>query len=173
MSTTIKSIIAIVVIALIIIGFWYYGAKPATPNVTGPIKIGAILSLTGDAAAQGDYALKAIKLAEEEINKNGGVNGRSVQVVIEDDQTTAKDATTAFSKLINVDKVDGVIGSLWDFTTQPLIPLALTSSTTLISPTNFRIAGGFDLNNQSFVMLSNLSEVIAKLKQYLADNKIK
>lgn len=164
-----------IIVVIILLGLIFFSSsqEKKESKLTQPIKIGAVLSLTGAAASQGDYALKAINLAKDEINQKGGVDGRLVEVVVEDDQTDPKESVNAFNKLINVDRVDGVIGSLWDFTTQPLIPLALTSSTTLISPTNFRIAGNFDLNSQSFVMLTDLSKVIGSLKDYLSKSSIK
>ncbi|MEK7136246.1 MAG: ABC transporter substrate-binding protein, partial [Patescibacteria group bacterium] len=129
------------------------------------------ISMTGVAAGTGEYAQKALVLAEEEINNNGGIDGRPVEITIEDDVTDPTKAVTAFNKLVDVDKVEGVIGSLWDFTTQPLMPLALSKKIALISPTNFRIAGSFDLNDYSFVMLSDFSKVVATLEGYLKDSK--
>ena len=71
MSTTYKWIVAIVVVILIVAGVWYYGSKPATPAETGPIKIGYIGPLTGEAASYGIPARESVELAEEEINKAG------------------------------------------------------------------------------------------------------
>lgn len=168
MNNKTKLITAIVILILIIGGIWYYKQqKTATPPTGEPIKIGAVISLTGVAAGSGEYAKKGIDLAVEEINKNGGIDGRPVEVVIEDDRTDPKAAVSAFNKLTDVDKVDVVVGSLWDFVTQPLLPLAESKKIALVSPTNFRIAGSFDLNSQSFVMLSDFNKVVSALKDYL------
>ncbi len=96
-----------------------------------------------------------------------------VQVTIEDDQTDGKGAVSAFTKLVNLDHVDGVLGGVFDFTAQPLFPLALNTETPLVSGSNFRIPGGFDLNAQSFVMLPDMEKVIRQLKTYLAAQSYK
>jgi branched-chain amino acid transport system substrate-binding protein len=53
-----------------------------------PLKIGVVAPLTGPAAEQGREKIQGAKLATEEVNKAGGVLGRPIELVIEDDQTT-------------------------------------------------------------------------------------
>jgi branched-chain amino acid transport system substrate-binding protein len=172
MNKTTKIVIGIIVV-IVIAGIWYGISKKQTSSTKEKIKIGAILSLTGYAAGYGDYAKKAIELAASEINKNGGINGRKVEVIFEDDHTQAQDAVSAFLKLVNVDKVDGIIGSLWDFTTQPLIPLAKDYKITLITPTNFRIKGSFETNEYSFTMLPSFEKVLKVVEIYLKKEGVK
>jgi len=73
-----------------------------------PIKIGVTVPLTGNAAIWGEEISKGIDLAVEEINSNGGINGRKIRIIYEDssDPTTA---TTAAQKLINTDNVKIII----------------------------------------------------------------
>ena len=131
------------------------------------------MSLTGSAAPWGEYAKTGIDLAVKEINANGGINGRPVQVSIEDDNTDGKQSVSAWSKLVTVDGAQGIIGGVFDFTAQPLIPLALSHNIPFISPSNFRIAGGFDLNDQSFVMLTDFNKTILKIEPFIASSSIK
>lgn len=164
------------VIIAIIIGISavvkYSGTNSKDIN-TNPIKIGAILSLTGDAAPWGEYGKNGMMLAVKEINKAGGIGGRPIEMTIEDDHTDPKQGVSAWNKLVAVDHVQGVVGGVFDFTAQPLIPLALNSKIPFISPSNFRISGGFDLNSQSFVMLTDFDKTIMKLKPYIASSTIK
>ena len=139
----------------------------------GTIKIGAILPLTGAAAPWGEYDKNGIDLAVKDINASGGIGGRQVEVSIEDDHTDPKQAVSAYDKLTSLDHVQGVIGGAWDFLAQPLIPLALQNKLAFISPSNFYIAGGFELNDQSFVMLNDFDQTLAKLQPYLASSPIK
>ena len=53
-----------------------------------PLKIGVLAPLTGPGAETGRYKIQGAKLATEEVNKTGGVLGRPIELVIEDDQTT-------------------------------------------------------------------------------------
>jgi branched-chain amino acid transport system substrate-binding protein len=64
-----------------------------------PLKIGVVAPLTGPAAEQGRDKIQGAKLATEEVNKAGGVLGRPIELVIEDDQTTNTGGVLAFSKL--------------------------------------------------------------------------
>lgn len=164
------SVIGIIVVVVIIVVATQRSSKPQNGN---PIKIGAVLSLTSFAAPWGEYAKNGINLAVQEINASGGINGRPVQVTIEDDNTDGKQSVSAWNKLVAVDGVQGVIGGVFDFTAQPLIPLAQNQNTPFISPSNFRIAGGFDLNDQSFVMLTDMNKTVEKLQPYLASSPIK
>jgi branched-chain amino acid transport system substrate-binding protein len=63
------------------------------------IKIGMVLTVTGAAADNGKYALAGAKIALDRVNKAGGVLGKQVELVTEDDQTTNPGAVLAFSKL--------------------------------------------------------------------------
>lgn len=163
-------ILAIIIIVLAVVLVKNNKPKVSTAN---PIKIGAVLSLTGVAAPWGEYAQNGINLAVKMINDNGGINGREVVVAIENDNTDPKQAVSAYDKLVSVDKVQGVIGGVFDFVTQPLIPLALTNKLTFISPSNFYISGGFELNDQSFVMLTEFNQTIKKLTPYITNSSIK
>src|SRR6202451_4319399 len=62
-------------------------------------KIGMVLPVTGPAAAVGGYALAGAKIALDRVNKSGGVLGKQLELVTEDDQTTNPGAVLAFSKL--------------------------------------------------------------------------
>jgi branched-chain amino acid transport system substrate-binding protein len=81
-------------------GAWTARAANA-PGVTdaATIKIGMVLTVTGPAADNGKYALTGAKIALDRVNKAGGVLGKQVELVTEDDQTTNPGAVLAFSKL--------------------------------------------------------------------------
>ncbi len=138
-----------------------------------PITIGAVISLTGAAASYGEYAKDGMQLAVNEINAKGGIKGREVKLVIEDDKTDPKGSVSAFKKLTSIDKVQGVVGGLWDFVAEPIIPVALESKTAFISPSNFRIEGSFELNEQSFVMLTEFKNTLQKADEYIKRDDVK
>ncbi|HYR78155.1 MAG TPA: ABC transporter substrate-binding protein [Pyrinomonadaceae bacterium] len=74
-------------------------------------KIGAILPLSGQPAQYGKWIQEGLELAKEEINVKGGINGRPLEIIYEDDQANPKLAASAMQKLANVDKVPVVFGS--------------------------------------------------------------
>ena len=82
----------------------------ATTGIAGEIKIGVISARTGDNAALGEWQGNGAKLAAEEINAAGGVNGDKLVLVLEDSQGVPAQAVAALNKLIYRDKVAAVIG---------------------------------------------------------------
>ncbi len=97
-------IVGIVVVLVFVFGFY----RQQSVNKDS-IKIGMALALTGDAAPWGEVSRNAAQLAVDEINKNGGINGKRIEIVIEDSKSSSKDSTLAVSKLVNVDKVKAVM----------------------------------------------------------------
>jgi branched-chain amino acid transport system substrate-binding protein len=76
------------------------------------IKIGMCAPVTGPAAESGGYAIKGAKLALDAINKAGGVLGKQLELIIEDDQTTNPGIVLAFSKLAAQPDIVGFLGSI-------------------------------------------------------------
>jgi len=75
-----------------------------------PIKIGFSMSLTGPLAPNGKQALLGMKIWEDEVNSKGGLLGRPVKLIYYDDQSQSAPVPGIYTKLMEVDKVDLVIG---------------------------------------------------------------
>lgn len=131
--------IAGIVAALLLLAAVVFGGGLTQGQVagttTGPIKIGVVYAQTGPAASWTDYGRKALEMAAAEINAEGGVHGRTIELVVEDSKTNPADSVSAFLKLTEVDDVDAVIGDMWSFITNPLIPVADQKGVLLVSPT--------------------------------------
>ena len=76
------------------------------------IKIGVVTSLTGTIAPYGQRSLEGMQLASEEINLAGGIVGKKIKLLIEDDKSNPKDAVLAFQKLIEINKVQIILGPI-------------------------------------------------------------
>jgi len=98
---------AVLVISIIV--FAYYRRST---NDSSTVKIGALLPLTGSGANYGRSLKQGIDLAVNEVNSTGGVSGRRVEVIYEDSQSDPKVGVSGFNKLVGVDNVPVVIGSL-------------------------------------------------------------
>jgi len=98
-----------------------------------PIKIGAVLSVTGPAAFLGDPELKTMQLYIEKINKEGGVLGRPLQLVHYDDGTDANKANSFGKRLIDDDKVDILVGGTTTGSTMSMVPLVEKAGMPFIS----------------------------------------
>src|SRR5918992_3092550 len=86
-----------------------------TAGAQEPIKIGVTQPLTGAFAASGNYVAQGAKIAEEAINAQGGVLGRKIQLVIEDNKSNPTEAAASVEKLISRDKVPVLMGA-WSST---------------------------------------------------------
>ena len=79
------------------------------------IKIGVTQPLTGAFAASGNYVAQGARIAEDEINKAGGVLGKKIQLIVEDNKSNPTEAVSTVEKLIQKDKVPVIIGA-WSST---------------------------------------------------------
>jgi branched-chain amino acid transport system substrate-binding protein len=106
-----KLLRTLAVLALIALAATTVWASGGTEEKT--IKIGVIFPLTGEVAPDGMQGKNATMLAVEELNAAGGLLGRKVELVIEDDAASAKGAVSAAQKLVDIDGVQAIIGSLF------------------------------------------------------------
>src|SRR6185436_5726020 len=98
-----------------------------------PIKIGFSMALTGPLAPNGKQALLGAKIWEEEINAKGGLLGRKVQLVTYDDQSNPATVPGIYTKLLDVDKVDLVVGPYATNMNAPAMPVVMQKNKTYIS----------------------------------------
>jgi branched-chain amino acid transport system substrate-binding protein len=96
------------------------------------IKIGVSLPLTGEGASFGIGGMAGINLAVKEINDRGGINGRKIVIVAEDDLCNPNGGTNAMNKLVNLDQVDVVIGPVCSAAGGASLPIAQASKTPVI-----------------------------------------
>jgi branched-chain amino acid transport system substrate-binding protein len=143
MSKTTKTILGLVILIIIVLVI-YLGINkkttqtptPTTPTTEKPIKeetikIGLLAPLTGEAASWGQNSLAGVTLAVKEINDKGGINGRKVEIVAEDDRCSAE-GVNAINKLINVDKVIGILGPICSASGGPALPIAQNSGVPVV-----------------------------------------
>ncbi|HEX2886595.1 ABC transporter substrate-binding protein [Vineibacter terrae] len=105
---------------------------PAVVRAQGePIRLATLTPLTGAGGPYGPVMAKAAAAVVEEVNKAGGVLGRRVQLVSEDDQTNPEAGVRAARKLIDVDKVSAIMGTWASSVTTAVAPLCWESKTML------------------------------------------
>lgn len=136
-----KGLLGVVVIAIVlIVGYFALsGGNDAlvdTDTSVGEgdtITIGFLGPLSGDAFAYGEPLANATILAVEEINAAGGVNGATLEVVYEDGECDGASAANAMQKLVNVDKVEAVLGGLCSSESLAAAPIAADGGVLLFS----------------------------------------
>jgi len=93
-------------------------ANPASAETK--LKLGALIPMTGSLQAFGEPTLNGIKLAAEEINKAGGVNGGEIAIVAADDQSSPQAGVDAAQKLVSLERINGLLGALSSGVTIPI-----------------------------------------------------
>src|SRR6186997_17235 len=106
-------------------------APSALRAQTDPIRIATLTPLTGAGGPYGPSMAKVAAAVVEEVNAAGGVLGRKVQLVSEDDQTNPDAGVRAARKLIDVDKVSAIMGTWASAVTTAVAPLCWESKTFL------------------------------------------
>lgn len=107
-----------------------------TVSTTGDIPVGVYLSFTGSTATFGESTYKGIQLATEELNAQGGINGRKVALHAEDDRSDAQEARSAVTKLIQRDKVIAVLGEVASSRSLAAAPICQQNRIPMISPSS-------------------------------------
>lgn len=107
-------------------------AAPA--QAADPIKIGVQGAQSGDLASYGVPSLNAVKIVVDQANAKGGLLGRTIEVVAQDDQCKPEMATNAATKLIS-EKVNAVVGPICSGPTKASLPLFQEAALIAVSPT--------------------------------------
>ena len=152
-----------------------------TAGAQEPIKIGVTQPLTGAFAASGNYVAQGAKIAEDAINAQGGVLGRKIQLVIEDNKSNPTEAAATVEKLISRDKVPVLMGAWSSTLTLAIMPklmeyqvpmLVETSSsgkiTTSGNPYIFRISPTSEMEAKAFAPM--VKKFGIKKADFLATN---
>src|SRR6185503_13573138 len=108
------------------------GLAPAVVRAQGaPLQLGVLTPLTGAGGFDGPRMLKAMQAVATEVNAAGGVLGRQISLIVEDDQTNPEAAVRAAHKLIDVSKVPVIMGTWASAVTAAVAPVCWESKTFL------------------------------------------
>lgn len=119
-------------------------ATAACTNTGGPggtaggdkVKIGVFMSLTGSTAQFGISSTNGIKMAADEVNAAGGINGKQVELLVQDDRSDAQEAATIVTKFVTQDGVHGIIGEVASSRTIAAAPIAQNAKIPLLTPSS-------------------------------------
>ena len=143
------------------------GGGGGSADETGPIKIGAVLDITGAGASLGVPERQALELLAVQLEEEGGIDGREVELIIEDNQSTEDGAAKAMNKLVNEDEVDIVLGASRTGPSLAMRPIAESTETPMISlAANQAIVEG---SEWVFKTAQNDRVVIERMIDYMAE----
>jgi branched-chain amino acid transport system substrate-binding protein len=141
---------------------------PAAAQTGAPIKIGYSMALTGGLAPNGKSALLAQKIWEEDVNRKGGLLGRPVKLVYYDDKSAPAEVPTIYTKLLDVDKVDLLLGAYATAQLAPAMPIVIARKKLLIGLLGLAVNSEFDYPNYFAMIPSGPVPKPAFTKDFLA-----
>ena len=112
-----------------------------------PIKIGYSMSLTGGLAPNGKSALLAQRIWEEDTNAKGGMLGRPVKLIYYDDKSSPSEIPSIYTKLLDIDKVDLIIGAYGTALTAPAMPIVIQRKKTFVGLLGLAVNSQFNYPN--------------------------
>jgi len=121
--------LALVITCLMILG-------PGPTRAQEPLRVGMIQPLSGPIAAAGSYIVNGAKIALDRVNAKGGVKGRKLELIIEDNKSDPAETRNAAEKLIVRDKVPVLIGAWGSSMTLAMMPLAAQHNVGIIVETS-------------------------------------
>ena len=134
----------LLILLTLILSLAFLGCPPKTESTGGggtdatggEILVGEYGSLTGAEATFGQSTHNAIMLAVDEINAAGGVGGRKIKVLTEDDQSKAEEAANAVTKLISQNQVVAVLGEVASSNSLAAAPICQSNKVPMITPSS-------------------------------------
>ena len=111
------------------------------------IKIGFSMALTGGLAPNGKSALLAQKIWEEDVNGKGGLLGRPVKLIYYDDKSSPAEVPSIYTKLLDIDKVDLIIGPYATAMIAPAMPIVIQRKKTFIGLLGLAVNSEFNYPN--------------------------
>lgn len=157
-----------IVLGLIVLVLGTKFLQEASADVSGKsiIPIGGIMILSGEGATWGEASRNGMELAIQEVNKRGGVNGKQLKGIYEDDGSDPQKTISAFKKLTEVDAVEFIIGPNWSKLGLAVAPLVDEAQVVMISPSlgvrEFNEASTYLFNTWQHddILSANLAEVV-------------
>ncbi len=112
------------------------GGPGGTADSGGTIRVGVYGDLSGQTSSFGESTRNGVQMAIDEINAAGGINGRKVEAIVEDDQGQPQQASTVVTKLINQDRVVAILGEVASSNSLAAAPKAQEAKVPMISPSS-------------------------------------
>ena len=100
------------------------------------VRIGVFMSLTGTTANFGISSVNGIKMAAEEVNAAGGINGKQIELLVQDDRSDAQEAATIVTKFVTQDQVHAILGEVASSRSIAAAPIAQNAKIPMLTPSS-------------------------------------
>jgi len=153
---------------LLAVGWCCLPAGADSARAEEPYKVGAVFSVTGGASFLGEPEKKTAEMIVEEINKNGGVDGHPLELILYDDETEPSKANLHVKRLIKRDKVPVIIGPTTSGNSLAVVSIAEQSKVPLIScAASYKIVTPVEERHWVFKVAGSDSHVVGRLYEYM------
>ena len=127
-----RSLISLTIIAALL------AAIACQPSGGGgdKVRIGVFMSLTGDTANFGISSTNGIKMAADEVNTTGGINGKQIELLVQDDRSDASEAATIVTKFVTQDQVHAILGEVASSRSIAAAPIAQNAKIPMLTPSS-------------------------------------
>ncbi|MDQ3472453.1 MAG: ABC transporter substrate-binding protein [Acidobacteriota bacterium] len=127
-----RSLISLTIIAALL------AAIACQPSGGGDdkVRIGVFMSLTGDTANFGISSTNGIKMAADEVNATGGINGKQIELLVQDDRSDASEAATIVTKFVTQDQVHAILGEVASSRSIAAAPIAQNAKIPMLTPSS-------------------------------------
>lgn len=100
------------------------------------VRVGVFMSLTGTTANFGISSVNGIKLAAKEVNDAGGINGKQIELLVQDDRSDAQEAATIVTKFVTQDQVHAILGEVASSRSIAAAPIAQNAKIPMLTPSS-------------------------------------
>jgi branched-chain amino acid transport system substrate-binding protein len=100
------------------------------------VRIGVFMSLTGSTANFGISSVNGIKMAADEVNGAGGINGKQIELLVQDDRSDASEAATIVTKFVTQDQVHAILGEVASSRSIAAAPIAQNAKIPMLTPSS-------------------------------------
>lgn len=144
------------------------GGTSAGSGTAGPIKLGVLSSLTGLEGILGETMVNGAKLAASDVNAAGGINGRMLELIVEDDTTDPKVGVEKARKLVKQDGVTAIVGTITSAMRNAVASVTSEMKTLLIYPVYYE---GGHCDPYLFVTGQVPNQAVDALVPWLMENR--
>lgn len=100
------------------------------------VRVGVFMSTTGSTANFGISSVNGIKMAADEVNAAGGINGKQVELLVQDDRSDASEAATIVTKFVTQDQVHAILGEVASSRSIAAAPIAQNAKIPMLTPSS-------------------------------------
>lgn len=123
-------------LSLVLIGSLLLSLACNPQGAGDKVRVGVFMSLTGSTANFGISSVNGIKLAADEVNAAGGINGKQIELLVQDDRSDASEAATIVTKFVTQDQVHAVLGEVASSRSIAAAPIAQNAKIPMLTPSS-------------------------------------